>query len=479
MKMTTRFSLPLVASALLFAGSVNAQTTATSVVSYNQGPRADGVSPIGVTRSNPNNAIGGIGSPDVNIGEVSNNSSSVEFVSLGFTGEIVLEFADPICNQEGNDLTVYETSYGSPSCNAWPERALVWAAQRLECGESAWVLISPADGICQNADLDLGILSWAKYIRIKDITDPTLNVFTAPNQDGFDVDAVVGYSTCGSGAITPGGDNSPNLVVDRNQGQRKNGTDIPANRSIESKMLGAPQMSDASTSPANYPFYALGYGGFVILKFPYTVFNNAGFDIEVYETTFGDNPGRSCASYPEKAKFEGSIDGSVWFDLEAVVTADDAGNILCRDGKLGIPAAYAGLNYLRVTDVTVPFGAGSTDAYDIDGIVAVSQCGSSLNSGREAAGSTEEVIGEGEYGIEIFPNPTSGNASVAINALNNLDTYTITVVDMMGRVISSDRINNQKGELIHNLNINNLPAGIYSVAVESNGTREITKLVKN
>jgi hypothetical protein len=479
MKMTTKIGLPLVASAMLFAGSVEAQTYATSVVSYNQGPRADGVSPIGVTRSNPDNAIGGLGSPDVNIGEVANNSSSVEFVSLGFFGEIVLEFADPICNQEGADLTVYETSYSSPSCAAWPEHALVYAAQRLDCGESAWVMISPSTGICQNADLDLGILSWAKYIKIKDITDPTLPVFTAPNQDGFDVDAVVGYSTCNSGEITAGGENSPNQVVELAQGNRKNGTAIPANRSIQSRMLGLPQMSDASTPASNYPFFALGYGGSTVLKFPYTVFNNAGFDLQVYETSFGDNPSLSCASYPEKAKFEGSVDGSTWFDLEAVVTADDAGNILCRDGKLDIPAAYAGLNYIRITDVTVPFGAGSTDAYDIDGIVAVSQCGPSTDSGREAAPATEETIGEGEYGIEIYPNPTSGNAFVTVNALNNLDSYTVTVTDMMGRVISSDRINNQKGELIHNLNINNLPAGIYTVSVESNGTREISKLVKN
>ncbi|MCB0820049.1 MAG: T9SS type A sorting domain-containing protein [Bacteroidetes bacterium] len=481
MKMTTRFGLPLIASALFFAGNVSAQTYATSVVSYSQGPRADGVSPIGVTRSNADNALGGLGSPDVNIGEVANNSASVEFVSLGYAGTLVLEFADPICNLEGADLTVYETSYGSPSCAAWPERALVWAAQRLDCGESAWVMISPADGICQNADLDLGILSWAKYIRIMDITNPLLQVFQAPNQDGFDVDAVVGYSSCDGGAIIPGGENSPNQVVDRHQGNRKNGTPVPANRSIEGRMLGMPQMSDASTPAANYPFYALGYSGWVILKFPYTVFNVAGYDLDVYETTFGDNPARTCASYPEKARFEGSVDGSTWFDLEAVPTVDDAGNTLCRDGKLNIPAGEAGLNYIRVTDVTVPFGAGSTDAYDIDGIIAVSQCGNlagGANGGREAA-STEETIGEGEYGIEIYPNPTSGNASVTIDALNNLDNYTITVTDMMGRVVSSDRINNQKGAFIHNLNVNNLPSGIYTVSVESNGTREISKLVKN
>ena len=115
--------IPAVLSACLFAGQIAAQTTASSVVSFNQGMRADGISPIGVTRSDENNALGGVGSPDVNIGETSNNSASVEFVSLGFGGELVLAFENPICNQEGADLTVYETSYGSPSCNNWPEKA--------------------------------------------------------------------------------------------------------------------------------------------------------------------------------------------------------------------------------------------------------------------------------------------------------------------------------------------------------------------
>lgn len=478
MKITTLTRLPLVLASMLVAGSMNAQTTASSVVSYTPGQRADGVAPIGVTRGFADNALGNVGSPDVNIGEQANNPSSVEFVSLGFFGEIVLEFNDPICNQEGMDLTVYETSYNSPSCAAWPERALVYAAQ-TDC-EGSYVMISPADGICQNADLDLGVLSWAKYIKIVDITNPLLNVFLAPNQDGFDVDAVVGFSSCDGGSFDPGAQYSPNAVVGTpNQGQRKNGSNVPPNRSIQSRMLGAPQMSDASTPANNYPFYALGYGGSVVLKFPYTILNTAGADIEVFETTFGDNPTRTCASYPEKATFQGSADGNTWFDLMAVPTVDDAGLVLCRDGQLMIPESEAGLNYIKVTDVTVPFGAGSTDAYDIDGIVGLGQCSPSNTDTRQIAPSTEDVIGEGEYGIEIYPNPASDIASISIDAKNNTDNYTITITDVMGRIVSSDVINQGKASFIHNVNITDLTSGIYMVSVESNGTREVTKLIKN
>ena len=86
MKISTFSSLSMIAAAMLVSGTVGAQVNATAVTSFTQGMRADGVSPIGVTRSNPNNALGAINVNDVNIGEASNNSSSVEFVSLGFGG---------------------------------------------------------------------------------------------------------------------------------------------------------------------------------------------------------------------------------------------------------------------------------------------------------------------------------------------------------------------------------------------------------
>ena len=471
MKFSTFSSLSMIAAAMLVSGTVGAQVNATSVSEFTQGMRADGVSPIGVTRSNPNNALGAINVNDVNIGEASNNSSSVEFVSLGFGGEIVLEFASPICNQAGNDLTVFETSYGTPSCASWPEKALVYARQDA-C--QPWILISPADGVCQNASLDLGVLSWAKYVKIEDITNPL--TFLGNNQDGYDVDGVVGYSSCGGADVSAANKYSPDNAF-ATQGLRKNGTPVPANRSNIFKAIGAPQMSDASTSAANYPFFAMGYAGTVILTFPFTILNNAGADIAVYETTFGDNASRNCASYPEKARFEGSADGSTWFDLEAVAADGDAGNVLCRDGQLNIPAGQAGINYIRVTDVSVPFGSNSTDGYDIDGIVGLGQCANTTppTPGRI---STEEEIGEGEFGIEVSPNPASDFAVLNVSGLNNMENYSIKVIDMMGRVISNETVKNTTGSFSQSININKLTAGIYMISVESNGNREVTKLIK-
>jgi hypothetical protein len=48
----------------------------------------------------------------------------------------------------------------------------------------------------------------------------------------------------------------------------------------------------------------------------------------------------------------------------------------------------------------------------------------------------------------------------------------------MGRVISTESVNNGTGSFTHNLSINKLTAGVYFVSVESNGSREVAKLIK-
>lgn len=70
----------------------------------------------------------------------------------------------PICNVPGNDLTVVETTWNLV-CSNYPEKARMWASQDL-CN---WVeLTSESNPICHNGDLDLGCLTWALYLKIKD-----------------------------------------------------------------------------------------------------------------------------------------------------------------------------------------------------------------------------------------------------------------------------------------------------------------------
>lgn len=480
MKFSTKLFLPLMAAAVFSANNADAQVYATSYSNYNPGPLADGISPIGSVRparTNPANAVGSVDAAtnDVNIGE---GSGTVQFVSLGFGGSIELQFAQPICNGAGNDLKIWETSYGNSSnCAAWPEHAAVWARQN-DCQE--WVLLTPYQGQCLDFELDLGVLSYATQIRIVDRTDETLQVFASVNQDAFDVDGVEGYYTCPLPVFSPGGEYSPYMVTDLAQGQRSNNSNVLLSRSNATKMLGVPQASDAATNAANNNFYALGYAGTTTLKFPYTILNVTGADLQVFETTFGDNISRSCASYPEKAKFEGSADGVLFFDLEAEVTADDNGAILCRDGKLNIPAGEKGINYIRITDVTV-LGTvpGLSDGYDVDGIIGLGQCSSNVVAPIKQTDSETAVIGEGEYGVNVFPNPADKMVTVEINATNSTDNYKLIVTDVMGRIVAQEVIaNNGAVTMTQNINISELPAGMYIVAVQNNDNREISRFIK-
>jgi hypothetical protein len=245
-------------------------------------------------------------------------------------------------------------------------------------------------------------------------------------------------------------------------------------------MLGTPQASDASTSPANNNFYSMGYAGSVTLQFPYTVLNVTGADVQAYETTFGDNPGRSCASYPEKARYEGSVDGVTFFDMEAVPTADDAGAVLCRDGNLNIPAAYAGLNYIRITDLCV-LGtfSGVSDGYDVDGLRALGQCATITGgSVRENVVITDK-IGEGEYGVVVYPTPAEKVISIEIAATNSVDNYTISITDIMGRTVASEVLENTGAStFVSNFDISAFPAGVYMVIVDNADNREVSRFIK-
>lgn len=141
-----------------------------TVVSFSQGLTQDG-SPVLAERSDPTQALGEAERTDV-----------VNFVSLGFGGEIILEFNEPIFNGAGDDIEIVETSYGNPDESAYPETIKVYASQN----GTDWTFL--ADAILDEM-VDLGPLYWAKYIKLVDTSDP---IDFSGSADGFDVDGIRG-----------------------------------------------------------------------------------------------------------------------------------------------------------------------------------------------------------------------------------------------------------------------------------------------
>ena len=147
---------------------------ADHIASFNQGTKNNGGA-VPSERSNPTKALG----------EAENNDT-YNFVSLGmgFGGEIVLKFDNLILNETGNDIEIVETSFGSPDCAQYPERAKVWVSQD-------GIIWDEIGDVCVDGalDMDNGALqfAWAKYVKIKDTSNPA---DFGGDADGYDVDGV-------------------------------------------------------------------------------------------------------------------------------------------------------------------------------------------------------------------------------------------------------------------------------------------------
>ena len=145
-------------------------------------------------------------------------------------------------------------------------------------------------------------------------------------------------------------------VVSYEQGDRKDGSDVLAERSDPTNMLGEAQDDDT----INY--FSLGFGGNAVLYFNNYIVNKPGNDVEIFvtETSYGSP---SCASYPEKVTVEASQDGSAWTTL---------GTAGCLDSSFDL-GGLSWAKYLRLTDASSASSFNNeADGYDIDGVKATS-----------------------------------------------------------------------------------------------------------
>ena len=157
------------------------ETYADEVVSSNQGTRKNGT-PVTADRSDPNYALG---APQSAGTEYDNPVIPNSFFSLGFptgtsTAEIVLSFSDNVVvNGPGKDLKLWEVTGGSD----YPDELVdVYVG---DAPPGPWTLVG--DNVTRDAELDLGGVSEARYVRIVDASN--IDEFE-PTADGYDLDAV-------------------------------------------------------------------------------------------------------------------------------------------------------------------------------------------------------------------------------------------------------------------------------------------------
>jgi hypothetical protein len=416
---------------------------ASEVVSFNQKKRNDGTTVL-TSRSDATKALG-----------APQNNDTENFVSLGFGGDVTLKFASPIKNGAGNDVRVTESTFGNTSCARYPETIRAFASQ--DGCHFIWL----GDG-CQDTDFDLGSLAWAQYIKLVDVSPVGATYQGTPVADGYDVDGVECLNGSESNPVPSTlVTDVATQVISYMPGLRKNGTAVTPARAIPANALGSPEGTN------NVNFVSLGFGGSLVVKFDYVIFDNAATnDISLVETSFG-NP--SCASYSEKVMVEGSLDGNNWIML----TNED----ICLDGEIDINNAGV-VQYIRLTDrsATTRF-SGTADGYDVDGLVVINDCDNNTSTARISDNTTtaNEVAS-----ADVFPNPFNESTNVEITTGDLDNSVTIRVVNFLGQQVYVETLNVASSSVVrHNVAMNELSKGVYFLTVETNTTKETVKLVKN
>ncbi len=416
---------------------------ANELVSFNQKKQSNGSS-VSAVRSNPLSALG---APE--------NNDTQNFVSLGFGGDITLKFESPIKNGEGNDVRVIESSYGNISCARYPETIRAFASQ--DGCHFIWI----GDG-CQDTDFDLGSLAWAQYIKLVDVSPIGATYQGTPIADAYDVDGIICLNGSESNPVPSElVADVATQVISYIPGLRKNGTAVTAARAIPTNALGLPQGTN------NVNFVSLGFGGSLVVKFDFVIFDNAATnDINLVETTFGN---LSCASYSEKVMVEGSLDGINWI----TITNED----ICQDGEIDINNAGV-IQYIRLSDRSASSSfSGTADGYDVDGLVVINDCANNTNTARIYDNTTtaNEVAS-----ADVFPNPFNESTNIEITTGDLDNSVTIRVVNFLGQQVYTQTLNVASSSVVrHNVAMNELSKGVYFLTIETNTTKETVKLVKN
>lgn len=83
---------------------------------------------------------------------------------------------------------------------------------------------------------------------------------------------------------------------------------------------------------------------------------------------------------------------------------------------------------------------------------------------------------EYKFDVSIFPNPSDGNINVQFGELTGDNTFSIAVVDVLGRTVYNSKLSVNKNDL-KKLNLHHLGSGIYTLNIWNQSQHSSSKLV--
>lgn len=267
--------------------------------------------------------------------------------------------------------------------------------------------------------------------------------------------------------------------------------------------LGTAQVGDSTYIPgkAGNGIVSLGDGGVATITFSKPIMNGEGYDFAVFENGFIDQTLKPGTAFLELAFVEVSSDGEHFYRFPATSNTDtsvqigsfeglDATKINNLAGKYlanyGTPFDLAELSgidsldldkitHVRIIDVVgsidnkyatydnntskindpwpTPFSSGG---FDLDAVGVIHQ--------NNAVGITELELANA---VQVFPNPSSSTQPITISLTQA--NATLTVVDVMGKLVTTQSLNNHT-------QLSNLAPGMYVLHITCNDTH-ITKKI--
>ncbi len=130
-----------------------------------------------------------------------------------------------------------------------------------------------------------------------------------------------------------------------------------------------------------------------------------------------------------------------------------------------------------------PYGEGSFELVDKNGVVLISGGEfSNIDSKRfneTGVLSTNNLNNGNEFDFQLFPNPSQGQFTLNLNMLNN-QKVTVNVFNSIGALVKSEQLNQlSTGENLHNVDLTNQAAGIYTIVVNTVNTSKTERISIN
>lgn len=76
---------------------------------------------------------------------------------------------------------------------------------------------------------------------------------------------------------------------------------------------------------------------------------------------------------------------------------------------------------------------------------------------------------ENEFGIQVYPNPTSSELYVQVSNLANNIQFSVLIFDLTGKLLREINVDSDNSNGINKMDINSLPNGLFIAQIKSNG----------